>query len=110
MATPATPRHLSTRSRKIFRWVITEYGFSDEPPAVALLTEALSALDHADACRQAVDKEGVTVTTRFGEVRPNPMLEAERKARQSFSTLLRELALSPDVADGPRPPRAAARF
>jgi hypothetical protein len=81
----------------------------DEPRRPHLNTAALM-LDRAAELRRVIDREGVSVTDRFGQVRPHPLLDAERRAHSEARMALRELGLSTVDADEARPPRIGGRY
>jgi P27 family predicted phage terminase small subunit len=85
------PAHLSERAKKIWREVVYRVR---SPGRVVMLQTALEALDRADEAREAVSKEGLTVTTKTtGAVHVHPLLKVEKDQRALFSKLWRELAL-----------------
>jgi phage terminase small subunit len=59
--------------------------------------------------RQQLTREGLTITTRHGEVRSHPCASIERDSAIRFARLLRELGLA-DEAENPRPPRLSGRY
>jgi hypothetical protein len=86
------PKHLTARSKRIFRQIIADYDLSSEPHALEILGLALEA-------------HGMTYVDRFGAPRQRPEIAIERDSRLAVARLFRELSL--DAADytDPRPPR-----
>jgi hypothetical protein len=91
MTSPKPPAHLSLAARRLFSSVLALYELERHDQAV--LVKALEALDRAEACRQRIDAEGLTVASRFGELRPHPLLGAETAARHAFLAGMKQLAL-----------------
>jgi len=98
------PSGLSDAAKAFWRETVGE--FELERHHVATLNEALYAWDRSAMARIIVDREGVTVRDRFGQVRVHPAVAVERDSRGQFLRAMRELdvdgAGDPDV----RPPRA----
>jgi len=89
------PAHLAAPEAKLWRELAAEYSFSD-PASLALLQSAMESHGRARKCREAVDADGETVLDRFQQVKPHPLLAAERDARAAFLQAMRLLRL--DVA------------
>jgi hypothetical protein len=73
------PAGLSPASRAWFRQVVDEYAPS--LGEIKLLEVACRARDRAEQCRAVVDKDGPSVTDRFGQVKAHPLLVEERQQR-----------------------------
>ncbi len=74
-----------------------------------LLVTALEAWDRAQQAREAIDREGLTVATRFGESKAHPLLAVERDARAAFLQAMRALHLDYEpVSNDERTARARA--
>ena len=108
MARIVAPKHLSARSRQIYRTVVDDYDLTGEPHALEVLRLALEALDRADEARQMVADEGITFRNRFGELRPHPAVAIERDARLAAWRGFRELSLDAGDYVDPRPPRVGS--
>jgi phage terminase small subunit len=64
---------------------------------LALLEQALHALDRADELREAVSREGLTVKTeRTGVIHVHPALRLEQLFRQQFVSAWCKLGLAHD--------------
>jgi P27 family predicted phage terminase small subunit len=87
------PKHLSARGRRLWRDLICTYSL-DDPAGLELLRRACEASDRADQARDVLAKEGLTVATRFGEVRVHPAVAVERDSRNALRQLLRELRVT----------------
>ena len=97
---PEPPAHLSDESKALWRAVVPDRVLS--PGRVALLQEALSALDRADQARVILEKEGLTVVTEStGMIRAHPLLRVEKDSRQLFARMWNILGLQWDgLIDG----------
>jgi P27 family predicted phage terminase small subunit len=72
---------------------------------------ACEAHDRMSQARDLLAREGITITTRHGEVRVHPAIAVERDARTAFVRAIRELGLAPDdEPDTPSPPRLSGRY
>lgn len=80
---PIPPDGLSEKSLTLWEKVVGNRAKS--PGRLALLTEALRALDRANECRALVNKEGlVFVTKKTGAIHIHPLSKSEREFRQQF--------------------------
>lgn len=102
--TKKIPAHLSPASRALFRTIVREYVLEDWH--VRLLTEALGSLDRAEQARRQLDIDGLTTTTRLGELKAHPLILVERDARNTFARLMKQLGLDVEPL---QPPRSHAR-
>ena len=79
----SAPVGLSERSTVLWGQIVPRRARS--PERLALLQQALVALDRADQCREILEREGLTVTTKTtGAVHVHPLLKVEREQRQLF--------------------------
>jgi phage terminase small subunit len=99
------PKHLSSRSKAIYRTVMEDYRLDREPVATRVLCLALEASDRAEEARSVLAAEGVIYRNRFGEPRAHPMVAVERDARIAVARLFRELSLDEGGYAEPRIPR-----
>lgn len=97
------PRHLSTRSGRFYRRIVKDYAL--EAHHEELLRRCCEAMDRADEARELLEADGLTVTDRYGQVKPHPCVNIERDARLHVARLLRELDLEGEPSPDPRPPR-----
>jgi hypothetical protein len=65
----------------------------DDPASLALLRTTLEAHQRARRCRETIDREGEAVKDRFDQIKPHPLLAAERDARSAFLMGMRALNL-----------------
>ena len=99
---PKAPKHLSAEMQKWWLSVVEDYEL--EPHHVLILTKAAEACDRADQARKAIRKKGVTYRDRFKQPCARPEVAIERDSRVAFARLVRELNLSEDSPNTPRPP------
>lgn len=91
-ATPRAPAHLEAVERGMWRELTAEFTF-DDAASRALLRAALEAHQRARRCRETVERDGEVFRDRFGQLRPHPLLSAERDARAAFLAAMRTLNL-----------------
>lgn len=102
---PTPPKHLSAQAKKLWRSIAGDFLLA--PHQIELLRRTCEASDRADEARKLLKADGLTVTDRYGQVKPHPAANIERDSRLAEARLLRELALSPEEPDEAysRPPR-----
>jgi P27 family predicted phage terminase small subunit len=93
--------------RRFFGVISRKYALLDQHQR--LLIAACEAHDRMVQARERLAAEGLTVTTRFHEVKMHPCAAIERDSAIRFARLLRELGLS-DEAENPRPPVLRGRY
>ena len=96
-STPQPPSHLSSDSREWWLEVCESHAL--EPHHLRLLQLLTEAWDRCVQARRAVKRDGAFYVDRFGAPKAHPALDVERKARNDFRLLLRELGLD----DAPDP-------
>jgi hypothetical protein len=89
-----TPEHLEEPERELFRSIVTEFRV-DDVGSLQLLTTAMEAHQRCRVCREAIDREGMTIKDRFGILTSHPLLKAEASARGQYLAALRALNLEP---------------
>ena len=72
-AKKAPPGHLSGEAKKVWKELLDEYGI-DDAAGLRILRVALEAFDRGQAARQAIDKDGLTVIDKAGQVKSHPLL------------------------------------
>jgi len=104
MAKKVIPNHLSKEAKYIFKALCSEYLIEDVA-GLRILRVALESFDRAQAAREAIDAEGMTVTDKFGQIKPHPLLPIERDSRAAFLAGLKHLNLDWEPVKGlGRPP------
>jgi P27 family predicted phage terminase small subunit len=94
------PAHLSPSSKEWWLTTVETYVFQEHH--LRLLQLVCEAWDRAQAARERIDREGLTVPGREGGLRPHPCIAIERDARLAVARLVRELDLD---AEPPVPER-----
>jgi P27 family predicted phage terminase small subunit len=98
------PRHLSPAARRWWRAIIDEYSIDDKA-GLLLLQTALEAFDRMKAAGERINADGEAVEDRFGQIKPHPLLPAERDARSQMLAALKQLNLDLEpLRDGPGRP------
>jgi len=87
---PATPKHLRTDGRRLWRRVTAEYHLEAHHEAVLLA--ACESGDRVREAQAAVKKDGAYIEGRFG-LKAHPALAVERDSRLAMLRALRELGL-----------------
>lgn len=86
------PRHLSKEAKRTWKEILCEYGI-DDAAGLRILRVALEAHDRCQVARAAIDKDGMTVKDKFGQVKPHPLLATERDSRAAFLQAIKQLNL-----------------
>ena len=77
---------------------MADSGRCRSPERLALLEQALTALDRADQAREQLAKGGVTSTTeKTGTLHVHPLVRIERENRQLFARIWGQLGLAWDA-------------
>ena len=88
----AVPDGLSEKSARLWRAIVPDRARS--AGRVALVEQALRALDRADEAAALVASEGlITETKTTGAIHMNPVLRVERESRQLFARIFGMLHL-----------------
>lgn len=90
------PEHLKEPERTLWTELNSQFAFTDAA-SLAILASALEAHARSRRCRETIDADGESVRDRFGQVKPHPLLAAERDARAAFLAAMRALNL--DLGD-----------
>jgi Phage terminase, small subunit len=94
---PIPPPHLDSEEAALFKSILNEFKV-DDIGSLQLLTTAMEAHQRCRVCREAIDREGLTVVDRHGVLVPHPLLRSEGSARQQYLAALRALNLEPPAA------------
>lgn len=76
---------------KLWHRITTDFTIEDEAGR-ELLAQACRALDRAEACRQAIERDGEVVRGRYG-LREHPLLRTELASRAFLARTLARLGL-----------------
>jgi hypothetical protein len=99
---PAAVKRLSAEGRRLFDALTAEYGIGDAG-GIQILLSGLTSLDLARQAEGRLKAEGLTVTSRLGEVKLHPAATAARDHRAAWLSALRSLNLA--IGDVPTPGR-----
>src|ERR687896_785766 len=88
---PGTPEHLSPAMSNWFATVVEAYEL--EPHHLHLLRLACEAFDRATAAREAIERDGLVVTDRFGQAKAHPLAQVRKESETAFASLLRQIDL-----------------
>jgi len=91
------PPNLSKPAQDFWRSITEKYEVSS--PDLVLLTQACRAMDRAEQCRRAVDKEGVSQLDRYGNRKPHPLVAEERQQRDLVRRAIATLNFEVEEAD-----------
>jgi phage terminase small subunit len=89
---PAPPKHLERPEQSLWKEIVTTYRF-DDAAALTMLRTALEAHQRARRCRERIDADGEAILDRWGQLKPHPLLAAERDARATLLSGLKALNL-----------------
>lgn len=92
MKNAALPTALTREGRSLCRKLMRDYEIEDAAGTIILRT-TFEAFDRMKSCQSAIARDGETVRDRWGQVKPHPLLSAERDARAQFLAGLRQLNL-----------------
>jgi P27 family predicted phage terminase small subunit len=91
-ATHAPPTNLSPEARAWWKRLHAEFDLTDEAAAF-LLESALRAFDRMNQAGEIVDRHGVAVADKFGQLKANPAVAAERDSRAAMLQAFKALNL-----------------
>lgn len=92
MKKTAPPKHLSPAAKRWWRSLTQEYAIDDQA-GLLLLQTAMEAHDRMKAAAERINQDGEAIEDRFGQVKPHPLLNAERDARSQMLAALKQLNL-----------------
>jgi len=88
----SAPEHLSDEAQGWWAAIVTEYSLDDEAGRLLLQT-ALEAFDRMKSAQRRINEDGEAVKDRFDQIKPHPLLPAERDARSQMLAALKQLNL-----------------
>jgi P27 family predicted phage terminase small subunit len=89
---PKPPSHLSDDAQLWWKKLTTDFDL-DDPAALLLLQTALEAFDRMKQAKARIDQDGAAIADRFGQIKPHPLLTAERDSRAQMLMALKNLHL-----------------
>ena len=99
ISAPKPPAHLSAEARRLWARLLGDFHL-DDGAGLALVRVACESFDRGEASRRAIAAEGATLTDRFGQRKPHPLLQVERDARAALVSALRAMRLQPGDVGG----------
>jgi hypothetical protein len=87
-----SPRKLGAHGGALWKAVLAEYQIEDSA-GLAMLAQACIALDRAEQCRAAIEKDGVVIRARSGPPKDHPALKHELGFRSFTVRTLQKLGL-----------------
>jgi hypothetical protein len=92
-APPAKPpRTLGQHGGDLWRSIMSEYVI-DDSGGREMLCQACQALDRAETCREAINKDGELIKSKTLGIREHPLLKHELAARSFVVRTLQRLGL-----------------
>lgn len=102
---PKAPRVLSVEARRWWNRLQCEYELADEG-ALFLLETSLTAFDRMRQAQVTIAENGVTTRDKWGQLKINPAVNAERDARSGMLQAFKALQLDVEpLRDGVGRPR-----
>jgi hypothetical protein len=95
---PSPPEHLEEPERQLWIQLTARFEF-DDVASLELLNAALEARCRSRRCRISIEKDGEVWLDHHGDLRPHPLLAAERSARAHFLQCVRALRLDEGLGD-----------
>jgi P27 family predicted phage terminase small subunit len=105
-STPRPPTGLSPGAKRWWSRLHGEFDLADAAGAF-LLESALRAFDRMNEAGALVDKHGVAIADRYGQLKANPAVAAERDARAAMLSAFKQLGL--DLLPSQLPGRPSGR-
>src|SRR5215467_15925290 len=104
MDLPRPPARLSLSAAQSWGTVVERYELQEHH--LRILQLALEAWDRAQAAREQLDRDSLTVPGREGGIKAHPCIAVERDGRLAVARLIRELDLDvgPPVSERVAPP------
>lgn len=96
---------LSDEAKKLKKMIIADYSI-DDAAGTRILDTACEAFDRMRGAQKVIERDGLTVMDRWGQVKAHPLCSVERDARAQFLAALKALNLDVEpLQHGPgRPP------
>ena len=88
----STPKSLTSEAKSLWRRLVAEYGINDEG-GCQILRVGLEAFERMRGVQAQIERDGITFTDRFGQVKAHPLLPVERDARAQYLAALKALNL-----------------
>lgn len=86
------PSGLTREAKSLWRRLVAEYGIEDEG-GFQILRVGLENFERMRGVQAQIDRDGITYTDRFGQVKAHLLLPVERDARAQYLAALKALNL-----------------
>jgi len=98
------PKHLGEAGANLWRGLVSEYGIADAG-GLKLVETACTCADRLAAAQDALARDGVFITDRYGQPKLHPAAGLEKDARAGLLAALKGLNLDLEpLRDGPGRP------
>jgi len=87
-----SPEHLSREAQKWWLKLTADYDLTD-PAGLLLLQTSMEAFDRMRIAQGQISQDGTAIRDRFGQIKPHPLLTAERDSRAQMLMALKALHL-----------------
>ncbi len=95
---------LSAEATKLKSSIIKEYDI-DDSAGLRILQTACEAFDRMREAQKNIQRDGMTVMDRWGQIKAHPLCSVERDSRAQFLSALKQLNLDLEpLRDGPGRP------
>jgi P27 family predicted phage terminase small subunit len=93
----SAPKSLQPQERELWDRITKSFEVSD-PASETLLLQALQARGRARQAHERLERDGLTVIDKRGDVKAHPAIQIERFSQQAFCAAMRllRLDLNPD--------------
>ena len=103
-ALPKAPAGLSKAALTWWKRLVDSYAITDDAGLLMLQT-ALEAFDRMNQARALIEKHGVLILDKAGQLKPNPATTVERDCRSAMMLALKNMHFDLEVVKGiGRPP------
>ncbi len=76
---PKPPKHLSKEAKRLWDEINREWEL--DSAGLLILQAGLEAYDRMEQARRLIEKQGLTVVDKYGQVKMNPLVQVERDSR-----------------------------
>jgi P27 family predicted phage terminase small subunit len=92
---PRPPAHLSKAAKRWFKFVAATYVL--DATGALLLARACESLDLAEAARERIAQDGLTMRAGTGALKAHPLVAVVLRARGQFASMVEQLDLDDGV-------------
>lgn len=80
----------SSEGKALFEKLISEYQIQDAG-GLAILKTGIEAFERMRAAKAQIDKDGMTIEDKWGQIKAHPLCAVERDSRAQFLAALKQL-------------------